>query len=298
MQWPLAKKIAFRFLFLYLILFELLLPFAAPLVVWMGTRIGVDASVRMNGSGDTTHHYVQALGAFLIAMAGALAWSAIDRKRPNQRQLYLGFRVLVRLLLAVTLIQYGSVKVFQSQFPPPSVHRLTETFGDASPMGLLWTFMGASAPYNTITGGVELLGGLLLFFRRTTLLGSLIAIVAMAQVCALNFCYDVPVKLHSLHLLGMAIFLAGEDASRLAALFFFNRPVAPGGMETVLQRPIGLRSAFALKLVFLSLVLGFGLYNAHGSQAKRISGREGVDPSKYPLLNRGFHWINEAPYNR
>jgi hypothetical protein len=23
-----------------------------------------------------------------------------------------------------------------------------------------------------------------------------------------------------------------------------------------------------------------------------------VDPFKLPLLNRGFHWINEAPYNR
>jgi hypothetical protein len=23
-----------------------------------------------------------------------------------------------------------------------------------------------------------------------------------------------------------------------------------------------------------------------------------VDPNVYPLLNRGFHWINELPYNR
>lgn len=23
-----------------------------------------------------------------------------------------------------------------------------------------------------------------------------------------------------------------------------------------------------------------------------------IDPSKFPLLNRGFHWINEYPFNR
>ncbi len=69
------------------------------------------------------------------------------------------------------MINYGAVKVIKAQFPNPTLDRLLQPFGDASPMGLLWTFMGASESYNIFTGAGELIGGLLLTTRRTTLLG-------------------------------------------------------------------------------------------------------------------------------
>jgi hypothetical protein len=84
--------------------------------------------------------------------------------------------------------------------------------------------MGASVGYNIFAGLGEAVGGLLLFFRRTTLLGSLILVGVLANVVALNFCYDVPVKLYSSHLLLMAIVLVLPDATRLAALLILNRP--------------------------------------------------------------------------
>jgi len=78
---------------------------------------------------------------------------------------------------------------------------MLEAIGDQSPMGLLWNFMGASAPY-TIFGGLgELIGGLLLTNRRTALLGALISAAVMSQVVMLNFSYDVPVKIYSSELL-------------------------------------------------------------------------------------------------
>lgn len=70
-----------------------------------------------------------------------------------------------------------------------------------------------------------MLSGVLLFFPVTSLLGALISIGVLSHICALNFCYDVPVKLFSLHLLCMGIFLAAGDAGRLAALFLQNRAV-------------------------------------------------------------------------
>jgi hypothetical protein len=39
--------------------------------------------------------------------------------------------------------------------------RLLKPYGESSPMGLLWTFMGYSTGYNLFTGGAEALGGLL-----------------------------------------------------------------------------------------------------------------------------------------
>jgi hypothetical protein len=94
-------------------------------------------------------------------------------------------------------------------------------------MGLVWTFMGYSTAYTWFTGLAEILAGALLLSRRTATLGSLVACGVMANVVALNFCYDVPVKLYSSLLLLMAAFLAAHDARRLIDLLILNRPTAP-----------------------------------------------------------------------
>ncbi len=123
-------------------------------------------------------------------------------------------RLLVRYTLAFTLFGYGFAKIFPLQFPPPRLFRLIQPYGDFSPMGVLWNFMGASVPYQIFSGAAEALGGFLLLFRPTTTLGALVSFAVMANVVALNFCYDVPVKLYSCNLLLMAVFLAAGDAPR------------------------------------------------------------------------------------
>ena len=137
------------------------------------------------------------------------------------------------------MITYGSVKVIKSQFPNPTLDRLLQPFGDASPMGLLWTFMGASESYNIFTGAGEMLGGLLLTTRRTTLLGALVCFGVMSHVAMLNFSYDVPVKLFSMHLLAMALFLMAPDLGRLARMFVLNRPVEPAVFRPLSRRTVG-----------------------------------------------------------
>ena len=49
----------------------------------------------------------------------------------------------------------------------------------------------------------------------------------MLTVFMLNMCYDVPVKLMSLHFLVMALLLIAPDAPRLAGVLFFDRRVEP-----------------------------------------------------------------------
>jgi hypothetical protein len=134
-------------------------------------------------------------------------------------------------VLFQTLATYGVIKVFDRQFPAPTAERLLSTIGDASPMGLMWTFMGASRPYEQFGGAMELLAATLLIFRRTRLLGALVACGVMGNVFVLNLCYDVPVKLFSGELLAMAAFLAALDTRRLLDLLLLNRtvPVADEG---------------------------------------------------------------------
>ena len=74
-------------------------------------------------------------------------------------------------MLSVTLFGYGFAKVFPQQFGPPGPFKLIEPYGEFSPMGVLWSFMGASIPYVIFSGACEVAGGALVLFRRTTLLG-------------------------------------------------------------------------------------------------------------------------------
>ena len=72
---------------------------------------------------------------------------------------------------------------------------LGDVIGDAD------VFMGLSAPYKYLAGIGEVAAFALLLHHRTALLGAVVTVAVMANVCALNWFYGVPVKLYSTHLL-------------------------------------------------------------------------------------------------
>jgi hypothetical protein len=181
------------------------------------------------------------------------------------------------------LLTYGFLKVFPLQFPAPDFARLSETFGEASPMGLLWTFMGASPGYERFAGCAEVLPGLLLLFRRTSTAGAVIAIATMGNVVALNFCYDVPAKLLSSHLLLMALFLLIPDIAPLWR-FLILRGISK--LEGVWVPPFERRPLRIAAIVLQILVGGsivyetisdnYGRYKALQTTAEQIAPLTGV----------------------
>ena len=202
-----------------------------PVVLWMGRALfAVEAEVQGTGSGDMTWHYLDLLFDLLLALVVAAVWSSRRRGRPVSVRLRDGWQVMARYYLGSTLLSYGFAKVFPLQFPAPGPDRLLQPYGDSSPMGLLWTFMGASTGYQIFGGLMELAGGYLLFFRRTTLLGALVSAGVLANILALNVFYDVPVKLFSAHLLLVACLIALPDVPRLVRLFLHNRAVEAGDL--------------------------------------------------------------------
>ena len=281
-DWHPAARIGFRFAFAYLALFMLPFPLgavpytdalAAPytklwdaLVPWVGRRVlGLDYEIAtvFNGSGDRTYDYVQAFCFLALAVAAAALWSVLDRRRKAHPRLYQWLRVYVRLYLGTVMIGYGAAKVINTQFFHPPLDRLVQPFGDASPMGLLWTFMGSSEPYAVFTGAAEMLGGILLFARRTAALGALVCVGVLVNVVMLNFSYDVPVKLFSSHLLALAVFLAAPEFRRLANVFLLNRTAEPAVIRPLFERERLNRAALVLRMLFLAAVVGLSLYQSY-----------------------------------
>ena len=163
-------------------------------------------------SGDTALNWIQ-IGFFLtFALAGGILWTGIARLRNNQRTEYCALdswlRFLLRLTCAMFMIGYGLAKVFPLQMPPPSVAVLNEPVGNLSPMTYLWNLIGLSPVYEMICGSAEVLGGILLLYRRTALAGTIFSAFVMANVVFYNFCFDVPVKIFAVNLLLSCIFLA------------------------------------------------------------------------------------------
>lgn len=200
------------------------------IVPWVGEnvfRLNYEIPLSPNGSGDTTFYYVQTFVIAVVAALTALILLFAVPRRQDQRLALAWLITFIRYSMGFILIMYGSVKIIKLQFPALSLYRLLQNFGDASPMGLMWTFVGYSSGYNLFAGLGEAIGGLLLFFRRTTTLGAVIVLAVMGNVLAMNLFYDIPVKLFSAHLVLMAIFLLSTDANRLVRFFILNQPTSP-----------------------------------------------------------------------
>ena len=231
-SWP--DRAPLRFLFRLCFCFLVLFNFPFPLNVvpgidvegWMtkawsaligpaGRMLFGEAPVLLpTGSGDTRWHWTQLFLIVAISFVAALAWTIFGR-RTNDAKLARGLHTYIRFALGYMMLVYGTAKIIPTQFPAPTLDRLVQPFGDASPMGLLWTFMGASPAYVIFTGLGEMLGGILLTMRRTALIGALVTAGVMIQVAALNYFYDVPVKILSTFLLFEALFLIAYDARRV-----------------------------------------------------------------------------------
>lgn len=301
--WSLWQKLLFRFFALYFFLYTFpfpldLLPFTdtlsgmvyediwMPLVqkagAWLHIQGLEDSSP--NGSGDTTWNYVQLLVILLLTLVGWLIWSVADHRRRHYDRLLYWFSVYVRYALAAAMLSYGWVKVYKSQFPHPSLNNLLQSYGQSSPMRLAWTFMGYSDAYNLFTGGAELLAGFLLFFRRTRLLGALLGVTVMANVVAINFCFDVPVKLYSSHLLLMALFIAAPDFRSLYRFFILHIPAAPTGKLRPFSGNRKLKTGLgSLKCLFIVYILYTGI--STGLEAHQSYGDGATKPPLWGIYN-------------
>ena len=115
-------------------------------------------------------------------------------------------------------------------------------------------FIGYSTPYEMFSGVMEIVTGILLLNRKTITLGLVVGLAVFTNVMVLNLCYDIPVKIFSMHLVVYNIYLLANDIKRLLNFFIFNKAVNPNTIHHISFTKKWMRiTRIVLKLAFLGL---------------------------------------------
>jgi len=218
---------------------------------------------------------------FVIAFAGALLWTYIGDHRSRTKAAdhnrtsagapsndsvepfdngWYWVRVIARYRLAIAMIAYGFLKFFPLQAPYPSISNLNTHYGDFTRWKLFSLSLGIVPSYESFLGAVEIIGGLLLFYRRSASIGAFIIAIFLGNVFMSNLAYGGGDDVYSLYLLSLALFILSYDLQRLANLLVFQRPASPNRFQPLLPAKWQRNGRLALKtffVFFFVLLYGF-----------------------------------------
>lgn len=276
-SWPFLNRVLFRFFFVYFCLFFNPLTFFTiiPGLSWLGAWFNYPMEVLVNlfneklfriksqlvpigGSGDTSYGWALFYTQLLLAVVGTVVWSILDRRSEAYPKLYYFLGLGLRYTVAGIAFTYGILKVFAMQMYFPNLSQLATPLGDFLPMRFSWLFIGYSAPYQVFSGIAEVLVALLLIWRNSALLGSLLSVGVFANVFMLNMSYDIPVKIYSFHLLLASVYLVWQERERLMVFFLKNTPTLPSTVYTPISRSKWFNvTRWVLKIFFV--ITSFGL---------------------------------------
>lgn len=275
LSWNVYQKIAFRFVFIFFILFIVFLDWSVNIILsylyydahlsnfldtvisWTGKHLfHIPYTIVSPYDGqhnDRTYVYLLYFTMTVAAALGAIIWSALDKKRTNYQTLYYWLTAFVRYYLAFTLFIFALEKFFKMQFPDLGFYALTEPLGNMSPMSLAWAFFGYSYGYNIFIGIAES-AALLLLFRRTMTCGAILTLATLGNVMVVNYNYDVHAKMYPTALFLMTFFLLARDANRLVKFFFTGQAIS----LPVIKAPVFEKRWMNIsKTVFKFLVIGY-----------------------------------------
>ena len=310
-QWPLWRKIIFRFFFIYFAIViapwtwldaipgvSYVTQYYYDLMDWAVRKSNThffhvrEVLIEPNGSGDTSWAWAQTWMLLLLALIGAVIWSVLDRKRPNYVHLNYWLCLFTRYYIAMVAFTYGIIKLFALQMFFPNLSQLATPLGDFLPMRLSWMFIGYSTPYQVFSGIMETLVGVLLLYRRTATLGILMATAVFLNVMMLNLTYDIPVKLYSMHIVLMCVFLMVNEWDRVICFFILNRQ-APAC--TIYHYPFTKKwmkiGRIVLKIVFIVIAVGLQFYNTNNYY------KQAFQPDVKQPINQGVYTVETFAVN-
>ena len=102
------------------------------------------------------------------------------------KKIYTGARFVAAFLMTL----YGFGKLSGAQFTILA-SELDKPMGHVSGFWLTWYYFGYSPVYGNLVGIVQILGGVLLMFRKTTLLGSCVLLPVVTNIILVDVFYQI-----------------------------------------------------------------------------------------------------------
>jgi hypothetical protein len=203
--------------------------------VLTGAAFSVYFQQSPGGCGDYPQNFEVLFYGMGIGTVFALLFHILYPLIPNAFVAQPVLLVVIRFYLASIILGYGFAKVFASQFPHLMAN-LDARFIELTPMRVAWAFFGYSKGYQIFLGWGEVIPAVLLLFRRTTLLGSILMFTVMLNVFLVNIFFDVCVKLNSGLYTALALYILLQETGRLWNFFFTGRIIGPR-VDIILTSP-------------------------------------------------------------
>lgn len=234
----------------WILLFALFLPFSysffpslgieltnslAPLSEWISVTVFGGTILAEATTSDSAAQFAQA--AILLILAVGIGLILLKQKRYSHSSIHSFLNASAAYILAFFLFKYGFDKLFQFQFYPAEPNTLHTPLGSLSKDILFWSSMGTSASYNTFMGLIEVIPGFLLLHHRTRLLGGLIALGVLVNVLAINFSFDITVKLLSMYLVILSIYVISPFLKNMFSFFVLQTESSIKSEKRINLRP-------------------------------------------------------------
>jgi hypothetical protein len=256
---------------------------------------------------DTIAMYVLVLLLFVLAILISFVLLKIRKWALYRDRVFAWGCRLLCYYLALQLLKYGLDKIFKNQFYLPEPNILFTPLGKVPKDLLYWSSMGTSHFYNVFLGSLEALAAICLLMKRTRLAGLLLSLFIMINVVAVNFGFDISVKLFSLLLLFQTLYLLAPYMQSLVQFYFTHRTVSgkTGAAAAVLIPNRFLAASlkwFAAGIIFLEAFYPFlktGNFNGdnaarpymHGAYevTQYIAGSDTLERNRFPVRRFFIH---------
>lgn len=126
----------------------------------------------------------------------------------------------LRWYLIYYMIRYGWSKLTLSQFGIHDTTILEQPIQDIDSFYVAWHLYGRSTFFNITTGALEIIGGILLIFNRTVLIGALLVLSILTQILIIDIAFTT-----GIHEFSLPIRISGMILADILILYFYKEKV-------------------------------------------------------------------------
>ncbi|OQP65396.1 hypothetical protein A3860_17170 [Niastella vici] len=169
-----------------------------------------------------------AIPPFLL-LAAAVIYAVIWLFRKTNNPATLAFwQGLIRYGVAFDLACFGWEKLFHLQLVMPQ-NKLDMPLSSLPSQDLFWVFFSHSYPFACIIAALQILGAMLLLFRRTRLVGAFVLLPVLANILLMDIFYDIGISvvIHASIMLSGTLYFLFIEFNRLKEFFFVAKDQLP-----------------------------------------------------------------------